>query len=98
VALSVQEFMFVRDMNDASLDVVCRNFVNDSNRAVVWFIRYRAFTSWRARAEMGAWLDNAGRTPNDACEVAASFELNDRWEFDVDGFCSAVDSVVRQRS
>jgi hypothetical protein len=99
VALTVQEFIFDLDMNNApSLDVVCRRFVEDSNRALVWLIRFRALTAWCARANMSEWLNARSGTSKDICEVAASFELNDRWEFDVQDFCCAVDSVLSRRS
>jgi hypothetical protein len=99
VALTSGEFMYDLDMNDVpSLDVVCARFVDDANRALVWLIRFRALRSWCARADMVEWLDGGSGTPRDVCEVAASFELNDRWEFDVEGFCSAVNGVVRHRS
>ena len=99
VALTVQEFMFDRDMNyPPSLDVVCRNFAGDTNRAVVWLIRFRALKAWCARSDMAAWLEAGGGTATDACEAAASFELNDRWEFDAAGFRSAVGVLVRHRA
>jgi hypothetical protein len=45
------------------------------------------------------WLHTAeAPTSRDLCEVAASLELNDRWEFDAERFCSAVDVMVSQRS
>jgi len=47
---------------------------------------------------MAEWLNAASGTPRDVCEVAASFELNDLWEFDTERFCSAVNGVVRCRS
>ena len=98
-ALTPGEFTYDLDMNHVpSLDVVCRRFVDDANRALVWLIRFRALRSWCARAEMAEWLNAASGTPRDVCEVAASFELNDRWEFDTERFCSAVNGVVRHRS
>jgi hypothetical protein len=27
------------------------------------------------------WLHEGSRTPQDVCDVAAGFQLNDRWEF-----------------
>src|SRR5690349_18160353 len=42
VTLSVPEFTCELDLNGSgSLDVVCRRFLDDTNRAVVWFIRFR---------------------------------------------------------
>jgi hypothetical protein len=96
VALTVQEFTSDLDMdNDPSLDVICRRFVADANLALVWLIRFRALRAWCTRADMAGWLDATGAgTSRDVCEVAASFELNDRWEFDAERFRSAVDVIV----
>ena len=92
VALTVQEFTFNLEMNRApSIDTVCRRFVDDANRAVVWLIRYDALKAWCARADLADWLDVDSSLSRDAHEVAASFDLNDRWEFDVERFRAAVD-------
>jgi hypothetical protein len=100
VALTVQEFMSDLDMDHApSLDVICRRFVADANLALVWWIRFGALKAWCTRADMIDWLRTAeAHTSRDLCEVAASLELNDRWEFDAERFCSAVDVMVSQRS
>jgi hypothetical protein len=100
VALTVQEFMADLDMDhEPSLEVICRRFVADANLALVWWIRYRALKAWCTRADMIDWLDTTqARTSRDLCEVAARLELNDRWEFDAERFCSAVDVMVSQRS
>ena len=99
VALTVREFMFEGAVNDQpSLDAVCRNFVGDTNRALVWLIRFRALKAWCDRADMSAWLQAGGGTPQDACEAAAHFELNERWEFDPEGFRLAINVVARHRS
>ena len=98
-ALSVQEFVFDLDMNNVpSLEDVCRRFVGDVNRALVWLIRFHALQAWCAQADMVEWLKTASGTSTDLCEVAASFELNDRWEFDVQTFRCAVDRVVSRRT
>jgi hypothetical protein len=82
-ALTVSEFACGLDLNQSvSIDVVCQLFLDDTNRALVWFIRFSALTAWRERTDMAAWLD------------AASFELNDDWEFDAEPFRSAVESVA----
>jgi hypothetical protein len=48
VALTVPEFTCELDLDGAaSLDEVCRRFVDDTNRALVWFIRFRALTALR---------------------------------------------------
>ena len=43
VALTVREFACSLDLDAAaSLDVACRRFLDDANRALVWFIGFRA--------------------------------------------------------
>ena len=99
VALTSREFSFDVDRSDApTLDVVCALFVDDVNRALVYLIRFRALKEWRARADVTDWLNAGSRTSSDVCEVAARFALNDQWQFDPDGFCTAVDAVVSGRS
>jgi hypothetical protein len=96
VALTVPEFTCELDLNGSvSLDAVCRRFVDDTNRALVWFIRFRALTAWCERTDVGAWLQSEPSHADHACQLAASFALNDDWEFDVERFRSAVDSVAR---
>jgi hypothetical protein len=97
VALSVQEFTSVLDLCEAPpLEMVCGRFADDANRALVWLLRYRALSALNGQAEMAAWL-NGGSRSRDVREVAATFALNDRWEFDRRAFCSAVDAVGQQR-
>jgi hypothetical protein len=103
VPLSVQEFVFDLSISDApslepSLEIICRRFVDDTNRALVWMIRFRALNAWRARADMADWLNTRSGSSNEACELAASFGLNDRWEFDTQDFCSAIDKLVSRRT
>jgi hypothetical protein len=94
-ALTVSEFACGLDLNQSvSIDVVCQLFLDDTNRALVWFIRFSALTAWRERTDMAAWLDAEPTHARHACEVAASFELNDNWEFDAEPFRSAVESVA----
>ena len=94
--LTVSEFACGLDLNQSvSIDAVCRLFLHDTNRALVWFIRFRALAAWRDRADMAAWLHAEPAHVRHACEMAASFELNDDWEFDAESFRSAVESVVR---
>ena len=96
VALSVPEFMSELDFHGAvSLDAVCRRFLEDTNRAVVWFIRFRALKTWCERIDVAQWLRSEPSHAHRACELAASFDLNDAWEFDVDQFRSAVETVAR---
>jgi transposase InsO family protein len=95
--LSTGEFAFDMEGGNApSLDDVCRRFENDANRALVWLIRSRALKAWCAADGIAAWL-TAARRPHIG-EVAASFELNDRWEFDADRFCHAVDTIANRAS
>ncbi len=97
-ALTVSEFACALDVNEAvSLDAVCQRFPDDANRALVWFIRFRALMAWRARTDMAVWLQAEPTNAAHARAVAASFELNDDWEFDSERFQSAVQSVARDR-
>ena len=93
VALTVPEFTCELDLNQSeSLDDVCRRFLDDANRALVWLIRFRALTAWCERTDVAVWLRSDPSRTQHACEVAASFELNDDWEFDSERFRSAVES------
>jgi hypothetical protein len=93
--LTVLEFTCELDLNaSASIDAVCGRFVDDVNRALVWFIRFRALTTWCERTDSDAWLKSEPSRARHACAVAASFTLNDRWEFDPERFRSAVQSAA----
>jgi hypothetical protein len=95
-ALTVPEFTCELDLNGSvSLDAVCGRFLEDANRAVVWFIRFRALTVWRERMDVATWLQSKPSHAHHACELAASFDLNDEWEFDAERFRSAVESGPR---
>ena len=95
-ALTVPEFTSELDLSGSvSLDAVCQRFLDDANRAVVWFIRFRALAEWSARADTQPWLQSRPSHAEHACALAASFELNDDWEFDAARFRSAVESVAR---
>ena len=95
--LTPGEFAFALELNNApSLEEVCRRFGSDANRALVWWIRFRALKTWCARDESARWM-SAARMPH-ICEVAASFALNHQWEFDVEAFCLAVDANCHRRS
>jgi hypothetical protein len=99
IALSVDEFLFDLEMTHApSLESVCRAFANDTNRALVWCIRWRALNTLCARSDFAEWRRAGGRTSRDMCEVAAAFVLNDGWEFDQVRFCEAVDRLVHRRA
>jgi hypothetical protein len=42
----LSEFTCELDLKEAvSLDALCRRFVDDANRAIVWAIRFRALTA-----------------------------------------------------
>lgn len=98
VALTVPEFTCELNLNETvSIDVVCQRYLDDANRAVVWFIRFHALTAWCERTDMASWLRSGPSHAHHACELAASFELNEHWEFDADRFRSAVESVAAQR-
>jgi len=96
VALTVPEFAGELDLNETvSFDVVCDRFLDDANRAVVWFIRFRALSAWRERGEIEEWLRSDPSHAQHACEVAASFELNDDWGFHAEAFRAAVTAIDR---
>ena len=96
VPLTVPEFACALDLDAAaSLDVGCRRFLDDANRALVWFIRFRALVALCERADMAAWLTSGASHARHVCEVAASFKLNDEWQFDAEAFRSAVESIDR---
>ena len=96
VALTVPEFTSELNLHaTVSLDRICQRFLDDANRAVVWFIRFRALTAWRERGDIATWLNTNPSHAEHACEAAAGFELNDDWEFDADAFRSAVESMRR---
>lgn len=97
--LAADEFVFDLDWkHPPSLNEICLRFEDDTNRALVWCIRFRALEAWSLTATANAW-DKAGAwTSSDVCAVAAWFDLNDRWEFDHDEFCRAIDHVVLVRS
>jgi hypothetical protein len=94
--LTVAEFACGLHLDESvSIDAVCRFFLHDANRALVWLIRFRALRTWRKRTEMAAWLQAQPALTRHASEVAASFELNDQWEFDAELFRSAIVSIAR---
>jgi hypothetical protein len=78
-----------------SIDDVCQRFLDDANRALVWLIRFRALTAWCERTETVPWLRAEPVRAQRACTLAASFALNEHWEFDAGKFRSAVHSVAR---
>jgi len=100
--LTTQEFTFDLDELDGSrvpsMERVCRTFLDDANRALVWWIRFEALKIWRARTDVTARLNSGSMTLRDACDVAASFPLNHRWEFEMNDFCSAIEAVTVRRA
>lgn len=94
--LTVSEFACELDLTGSvSIDAICHRFLDDVNRALVWFIRYRALTAWCERTEIAEWLSSDPSRAQHACEVAASFELNTDWGFDPEPFRWAVHTVAR---
>jgi hypothetical protein len=93
VALTVHEFASGLHLHDlVSIATVCDRFPDDANRALVWFIRFRALTAWCERTEIAIWLRAEPRHAHNACAVAASFDLNADWGFDSERFRSKVES------
>lgn len=99
VPLTAHEFTGDVDVYGSPvLALVCRRFLDDENRALVWLIRFKALRAWCARSDLGSWLTGIDVDARSAWEVAASFTLNDEWEFDADAFSRAVDSAIARRS
>ena len=96
VVLTAPEFACALNLDAAaSLAVGCRRFVDDANRGLVWLIRFRALVAWCERPDVAPWLTSGALRARHACEVAASFRLNDDWQFDAEPFRSAVESAGR---
>jgi hypothetical protein len=97
--LTAREFMFVFDLTKApSLDEICAQFPGDSNRAIVWLIRFRALKSLTDDVAINKWLARRAGWAQDACAVAATLALNEQWEFDRGSFCSAVTARIGNRT
>jgi hypothetical protein len=100
-ALTVQEFTFDLDELDGnrvpSMERVCRTFMDDANRALVWWIRFGALKAWCTGSEGMARLTSGTVTLRAACEVAATFPLGHCWEFEPDDFCAAIEAVTARR-
>jgi hypothetical protein len=93
--LTASEFARAVDLHaSVSIDDVCHRFADDANRALVWLIRFRALTAWCERTDTGPWLRAEPVRAERACAMAASFVLNEQWEFDAGEFRSAVQSVA----
>jgi len=94
-ALTASEFACALDLHaSVTIDDVCDRFVDDANRALVWLIRFRALTAWCERTDIGPWLHAEPVRAERACAMAASFVLNEHWEFDAGKFRFAVQSVA----
>lgn len=102
VALTIQEFTLDLDerngMGAPTLDRVCRMFVDDGNRALIWWIRFEALKAWCARTEVKARLNSGSLTLQDAWDQAASFPLNHHWQFESPEFSCAVETERRLRA
>jgi len=100
--LTPQEFTFDLDDLDGnlapSMDLVCRTFIDDTNRALVWWIRFGALKAWCARTDVMARLNSGSMALQDARDVAASFPLNHCWEFEPAPFSSALEAVTVGRA
>ena len=94
VALTVLEFTCDLDLNGSmTVESACHRFLDDANRALVWLIRFHALAAWSERAEIAPWLQSDASHAEHAGELAASFALNDEWEFDASRFRSAVEAA-----
>jgi hypothetical protein len=100
--LTVQEFTFNLDEFDGhqnpSMERICRIFMDDANRALVWWIRFGALNAWRTDPDVIARSASDSEILRDACEVAASFPLNPLWEFDAMAFSRALDGMAVRRA
>jgi hypothetical protein len=101
-ALTVQEFTFDLDQLDGHrappLERICGLFIDDANRALVWWIRFEAFRNWCATTGVVTRSTSEARIVRDACEAAASFPLNHLWEFDPTDFARAVEGMAVRRA
>jgi hypothetical protein len=101
-ALTIQEFTFDLDEFDRhgipSMETICRTFIDDANRALVWWIRFGALQAWRTNSDVIARSTSDSGILRDACEVAASFPLNPLWEFDARDFDRALDGMALRRA
>ena len=99
VPLAVQEFTFALDLDKGpDFADLCARFRNDTNRAVVWLLRFRALQTLRDDVRLTRSPDATGSADGvsflrDAFEVAASQPLNDEWEFDRLAFFAAVNAL-----
>lgn len=98
MALTVLEFTSELDpIASTSLDRVCQRFVDDENRALVWLIRAKALQAWSGQPEMASLLSGSDVGRRVASELAASFALNEQWDFDANDFRLSVESLIARR-
>jgi hypothetical protein len=112
VPLTVQEFTFQLDLDHSpSFDEVCERFRADSNRAVVWLLRFRALQRLKNdnrmvvcagkasdSSETGKASDSSERLRLSAVfEIAATQALSSRWEFDSHAFFTAVSTLATRQ-
>jgi hypothetical protein len=99
--LTLQEFTFRLDLEHSpSLPDVCNRFGDDTNRAVVWLVRFRALQKMKADGRMDRWVRTRSEADRqslcgDIFEIAATQPLNERWEFDASTFFQAVEALTR---
>jgi hypothetical protein len=103
VPLTVQEFTFRLDLDHSpSFEEVCQRFSEDSNRAVVWLLRFRALQRLRNDNRMIVYVEKPVDSGEDLLfssvfEIAATQALNSRWEFDSHTFFTAVATLATRR-
>lgn len=103
VPLTIQEFTFVLDLETApAFADLCTRFQSDTNRAVVWLMRFRALQMLRGDERLTARSSDAHTVDGhsflrDVFEVAATHPLNDQWEFEPPTFFAAVDALWSRR-
>ena len=98
--LTVHEFTFdvdeLYDDRAAWMDQVCRTFIDDANRALVCWIRFNALRVWRAREDVIDRLNAGSIDLRDARNLAATFPLNQRWEFEPATFSAALAAAAEE--
>jgi hypothetical protein len=100
--LTVREFTVDLDEFDGtgipSMERICRTFMDDANRALVWWIRFGALQAWRTNPDVIARSGSDSGILRDACKVAAGFPLNPQWEFDATAFGRTLDGMAPKRA
>lgn len=102
VPLAVDEFTFVFDLESGpDFADLCSRFRDDTNRAVVWLLRFKALQTLRgdlrlARSAHATGSTDGGSFVRGAFEVAATQPLNEAWEFDRPAFFAAVNALSNE--